>query len=411
MIVIAASFIGAFILPIVSNPYGRVIVGMPLTLLIVPILLVLVVGVIGMPINWPFLFVNSVKSLWPKKNQPTSNGSCNFVSQFFAMCTIAGITLYRLFVPQFFALTDKEYQKIPSNLKGLLWIFYKEPSKWYDGEGDIGPQPTSITDEVWIYVNGVATTKQLGRQHCEALNQKFGRKVLFCHNPTQSFFVDLLKCVHDKVGLFWNIKSEDSICILKDNLKQILLDAAATNNKKENNNKIKRIVVICHSQGTIITSNALKQLADEGGLEIQQAMKDYLETYAFANCAHDVSWGPHLKYQENISNYGDVVAWLGDLFPFPKFWTNAEGKAMRNDQTQITVRERWFFGHLLMSHYLDVFDGNFKGSRLHQYKGGKSPLNYKNDYFVFVGRCVCVFCVCFNWKLSVRLRVSVKEII
>merc|ERR1712045_932470 len=128
--------------------------------------------------------------MWP-------NNEKSIVSGFHKAFITTFITMYRCFMPQFRELDDATYQKIPSGVRSLLWIFYMEPHKWYEEEEDIGEQPSTITDEVWIYVNGVGTTKKMGREHCETLNQLFGRKVFFCHNPTQSFLVDLLKCAHD----------------------------------------------------------------------------------------------------------------------------------------------------------------------------------------------------------------------
>ncbi len=122
------------------------------------------------------------------------------------------------------------------------------------------------------------------------------------------------------------------------------------------NDDYKKVVLIAHSQGTIVTGNTLTDLlSDTAEQEIKDLMKRKLEVYNFANCAHSMPGMPSVNYCENISNGGDIVAWLGHLFhftfrPLDSFWIDANG-----DSLQIggkSVIERFLWGHLLNTHYL-----------------------------------------------------------
>lgn len=131
-----------------------------------------------------------------------------------------------------------------------------------------------------------------------------------------------------------------------------------------------RVVLIAHSQGTIITSNALRMLRSNP--QSGSLMDIYLEVYNFANCSNQMP-GNNELYLENISNKRDLVAWLGALFPFRGFWEDKSGEPMNIGGTFVT--EPLYWGHLLNTHYLDHFKkGSYPGSRLHDFRNGQVPL-------------------------------------
>jgi hypothetical protein len=114
---------------------------------------------------------------------------------------------------------------------------------------------------------------------------------------------------------------------------------------------------------------------------VNELMKDYLEVYAFADCAQQMP-KKNIKYLENISNGGDTVAWLGVLFPFPYFWQDVNCQPIQIDG--VRVEEPLLWGHLFETHYLNPmqFRGAYRNSRLQYSRGGKLPPDVPPDALI-----------------------------
>jgi hypothetical protein len=209
-------------------------------------------------------------------------------------------------------------------------------------DSNVGP-----VDENWIYINGVATTKEIADANRHLLFEMFGRPIHLMYNPTNSILVDLIECISWKVGIFGSFTSAPRRELIK------LLKAKLDEKKK--------VVLIAHSQGTIITGNALYALSHDKAYN--GLMKEYLEVYNFANCAHRMDEN-EVKYLENISNGRDFVAYIGHLFPFPKLWLDDHLQRLNITGKSVIEPKNW--GHLLNSHYL------YPMQRHHQY--GESKL-------------------------------------
>jgi hypothetical protein len=217
-----------------------------------------------------------------------------------------------------------------------------------------------VKDEYWIYVNGVANTADVAKANANDLYRMVSRPIWLCHNPTDGLLVDLLECIVGKVGYFdWFWETKPELC-----LQDALTDALTSG-------KYKRVVVVCHSQGTIITSNALKYLASRA--EDARLMQQYLEVYAFANCSQQML-SDDVKYLENLSNGCDTVAYLGALFPFPSFFQDKYGNGICITGEQLEEPMLW--GHMLYSHYLRpmMSSGHFADSRLQRYRREVHPV-------------------------------------
>lgn len=167
-----------------------------------------------------------------------------------------------------------------------------------------------------------------------------------------------------------------------------------------------KVVVLCHSQGTIITANVLRalqrclchiqvlrdspdtqldlNLIDEITLKIlciddMLAMADNelesylvetirkLEVYTFANCADKMTYITHttnsegekigLPYIENFANQFDLVARLGVLSPLRK----TDPSVIRIDGDVYEKQGSNAWGHLLNQHYLFGIEAFLKG--------------------------------------------------
>ena len=218
-----------------------------------------------------------------------------------------------------------------------FWPFMKETCQEYEPSASQVFDPV-VDDEVWIYINGICTTRDLNKGNCVKLNELFHRKVYSVHNPTHSMWYDLLECAMGKVGLFGDLVPPRRL--LKKVLKHHLHQAKKDGKKK--------VVLIAHSQGTIITGRALEEMGEHGDPETTALMKEMLHVYLFANCAN-VMPVENVKYLENISNRKDVVAWLGEFFPFPNFWVSNDHESIDKTPT-VEIPNHW--GHLLNTHYL-----------------------------------------------------------
>jgi len=197
--------------------------------------------------------------------------------------------------------------------------------------------------EAWFFVNGIATNTDMAKMNCQYLHELFGRRIVGIQNPTDSILVDLLECA---VGKRWKRSMSPA---------QNALDPIS---KALNDPDIHRVILIGHSQGTIISANILRSLVEDHGQTYVQPFDNMkkLEIYAFANCADSMEYiqdirseiGHPVPYIENFANEHDLVARLGMLSPRKELWD------IRIDGDMYVRKNGW--GHLLNTHYLNGFD-------------------------------------------------------
>ena len=227
-----------------------------------------------------------------------------------------------------------------------------------------------VKDEFWILVNGIATTTAIAQSNADCLYRLFGRPIWICYNPTDGILVDILECIVDKIGWgaqFWETKPRATLA-------QILQRALT----QAQQGVYTRVVVVAHSQGTIITSAVLRDML--GGNQwsnLKDASRKYLQVYCLADCAHqmivqDAQGIQIVNYLENVTNGLDTVAWLGVLFPFPSFWQDQNGQGIVIQGSKVKEPDLW--GHFLNIHYLEPFaKGSYPFSRLNSYRNGRKP--------------------------------------
>lgn len=234
-------------------------------------------------------------------------------------------------------------------------------------------------DERWFFINGIATSRDLARLNVEALARLFNRKFITIHNPTQGPVHDLVEAALQKLT---NINTEPVARAFVE-ITAALLDPM-----------VKKVVVIGHSQGTIVTGDVLDLIycsvdpkyfdrtnmnredfeeffvfshgtlnsdelrAARAQLNGQDALVcEKLELYMFANAASRMCYldcdgrKPRI---ESFANERDIVTRLGvlasDAF-------HAED-LIRIDGPVFTCRR---YGHLLNTHYLPgLLAGEYK---------------------------------------------------
>jgi len=261
-----------------------------------------------------------------------------------------------------------------STTESFFWNhLYEKQEKFYDYEEVYGGTvQNDYPDELWIYVNGILTELEDAKSGCKRMYEMFGRPVKLLHNPTDGPILDLLECLMGKTGLLRHGCSGP-----RKLLRVKLLE--------EMKNDYKKIVLVAHSQGTIITGNVIADFSDriEGvvdgfDMKEREALKKNMskfEVYIVAGCAHYMT-SKYVSSLECISNRGDFVALLGHLFPkiLRPIWRNTWNHGIRYDQDCEDHIENSNWGHLLFGHYLDQFEhGLFPNSKLVTKYWMKSP--------------------------------------
>jgi hypothetical protein len=223
--------------------------------------------------------------------------------------------------------------------------------------------------ESWFFINGILTNQDVARMNAAYLVHLFHRPINVLWDSTDGICVDLLECATEELGA-----TNEEV----DSAFHPLLDAISSPQNK-------RVVLISHSRGTLITAVLLRliggvyrhtmtgrrrdlsksdreairrQAAAEGLTVDRRRLKPVtptelskLEVYCFANCAREMSYLDPKRELPKIESYGnehDLVARLGMLAP-----------DARQCDIQIAgprFRHNGAWGHLLNAHYLRAID-------------------------------------------------------
>ena len=199
-----------------------------------------------------------------------------------------------------------------------------------------------MNKKYFIFVNGILTPESLIEVNRKFLEDIFYEPFDILHNASDSLPVDLIESA---IGKQYTKLSEPGY-VLFTALARKILDP-----------NVDKVVVIAHSQGTIITSNVLKALADCGINHNQKEHLKKLEIYMVANCSSDTKYidqDNQLPYIENISNRGDFVPYLGSLsrLNFP-----IDGKHIISEKK----------GHMFNKSYFNNFRNEMQNSKLYNY--------------------------------------------
>lgn len=212
----------------------------------------------------------------------------------------------------------------------------------------------NCSKEAWFFLNGICTTRDMAQGNAEAIFNLFGRPVTIIHNPTDSLLPDLVECFVGKMKSR-DFKTEPRTLAMN-SLRAALLDES-----------VEKVVLLAHSQGTIIASNVLADLNGQAGQHAQLAAAMHkLELFSFATCSQRLVVGS-AGHVESLCNEWDVVAMMGPLCP-----TGANVKDVYGQEVLIEgniLKEQNKYGHMFVVHYLNgLAAGQYKGSRLHGYK-------------------------------------------
>ncbi|PVH79240.1 hypothetical protein DL98DRAFT_389833, partial [Cadophora sp. DSE1049] len=258
------------------------------------------------------------------------------------------------------------------------------------------PGEQLVTNEKWLFVNGIAGELHWLRLACEKLAKSYSRDIMGVFNRGDGILWDLVECAGERSAqgngsaasqkrLIQRTKSsKEAQKALKMELEEALKLADGTT--------CAHVVMIAHSQGCLLLRLVLEELVRAGDQDIREAMLNRLCIFTFGNPSIDWkletnSEGPnqtfsgqeskdlthlssHVLRTEHFANKEDFVAKLGVLCE-----KKPENSGFADDCVFINKKERWI-GHLFGTQYSlnpdDYKDANGQNSWLLTCQGGRS---------------------------------------
>lgn len=213
------------------------------------------------------------------------------------------------------------------------------------------------TKEKWFFINGIATSPPVAMLNCLELARVFNRPIHLIHTPTWSALWDLWDSIIARTLRKDGYLSKPAYDVVK--------EALASHDK---------VVIIGHSQGTIVSSYIARKLLKD---KKYRHLAPKLEIYCVAGVADSLrvdkplseQSGRGVPYVEHFANGFDFFCRIGVL---------AHQEYTAGALFKIDGRK----GHLLNDHYLAGIErGEYCGgkSRLYQYVNGGSPAS---DHYV-----------------------------
>jgi hypothetical protein len=202
-----------------------------------------------------------------------------------------------------------------------------------------GPHRSRFDAEAWIFVNGMCTSKSGLQLILNYLHAHFGRPVVGIYNCTYGFWFDLLESIFQRD---FYVPTED------------IREGYAEVYRKVSDDRIRRVVLLGHSQGGIIISTWVDQLLTDFADDLGKLAK--IEIYTFAAAANHFSGGPFGRI-EHFANTLDFVSRIGVLAFAPDFdgpvpSPHGPIEKVRGRYAGRIFKRMGASGHLLLSHYL-----------------------------------------------------------
>lgn len=222
-------------------------------------------------------------------------------------------------------------------------------------QGTLTCRPPRVTQEQhssrWFYINGMWTAPPLALLNASELARVFQRPVTLVHTPTRGLMRDL--------GDFFTARTLRKDGKLSRPAFYVVAEALRHHD---------RVVLVCHSQGTIVASYIVRKLLRNA--ETRPLVKN-LELYCIGGISdslevdHELSQeaGHPVPYVEHFANGRDYFAQIGVLSHLDT-----------TSGTVFCIPER--AGHLFNQHYLaGIARGDYcnRTSRLYRYVRGREP--------------------------------------
>lgn len=210
-------------------------------------------------------------------------------------------------------------------------LFFYINSEYIKNEPEL-----DTNNNCYIFINGILSNESIVFNNKKNLENFLNKPINILHNSSNSLLMDLFEAF---IGKETDILTEPSKLALSTIITKLLDD------------NINKVIIIAHSQGTIIISNVIKRL-NKFGLDKKHYLEK-LEIYCFATCCTSMKYIlENYPYIEHFGNDNDIICKLGCN---AKEYTDINGKIYINKNS---------YGHLLNIHYLTDFSNNFPESAL-----------------------------------------------
>ncbi|KAH7007932.1 uncharacterized protein B0I36DRAFT_343067 [Microdochium trichocladiopsis] len=251
-----------------------------------------------------------------------------------------------------------------------------------------GPTHQDVIGEKWIYINGIGNERVWFEGACRKIRSAFKREVTGVFNRSDGILWDMIQCFgeHSTVEDHKNSKNKLIQRTESSRAAQEALYNEVHNTlwPKDGSVKPNKVVLICHSQGCLLTRLTLQQLVSDypDDSPEREDMRTKLRVFPFANPSMD--WrvvddgaiqylGNSTHTTEHFAHRVDFVAMLGVI---SNFEDKTSGFDDQNSKVFVSIPEpklgRPAVGHLFGAHYsLDPIayeDG--KHSKLFKALGG-----------------------------------------
>jgi len=222
-------------------------------------------------------------------------------------------------------------------------------------QGTLVVRPPRIAKEEhssrWFFINGVATAPPVALLNASEIARIFQRPVHLIHTPTWGLARDIMESVTARTLRKDGKLSRPAVYVVQEALE-----------------KHDRVVLFCHSQGTIVASYIVRKLLRHAST---RHLVKKLELYCIGGVADSLEVdytlsqeaGHPVPYVEHFANGRDYFSQIGVL-------SHLDSTA----GTVFCVPERT--GHLLNEHYLaGIARGDYcnRSSRLYHYVRGREP--------------------------------------
>ena len=240
------------------------------------------------------------------------------------------------------------------------------------------PPKDAHDNEKWFFINGICTANYTAEQCRAFLETLVQRRVTLLYNSADSVCVDLLECFFERMFKINRAPAAvEPVAVFAPSVRRALLD-----------DKVDKVVIVCHSQGTMIAQQMLialqrPQLMEKIGKSLSRPPANYLshlygedgdvptvppeawaklELYCMGNCARELQYiKGTTPYIESLYMEHDNIAMLGCNQP-----PGAKGFARSNIVGPRICHPG--YGHLCSRHYLGtLLHGGFRDSELHKY--------------------------------------------
>ncbi|EKG18571.1 hypothetical protein MPH_04169 [Macrophomina phaseolina MS6] len=208
-----------------------------------------------------------------------------------------------------------------------------------------------ITNEKWLFVNGIANELFWLHLSCKKLAKWYSREVTGVYNRADGILWDLVECAgqRDRYGK-GSVESQKNMVVrtrssqlAQESLKEQL--QAALEQAKDGK-KYEYVVMIAHSQGCLVLRLVLEQLLDQGSESIHETMRERLCVFTFGNPSVDWKMDPqHVLRTEHFANKKDFVAQLGVISEHKQADSGYEREYV------FVNREKDWIGHLFGTQY------------------------------------------------------------